>query len=103
MDSRSASTVVARLDHLIERRSLLIALVQAVARLMTMMGVLLLTLWSYSVWGSDESPLARLLFPGLLLLALGIAFGVIFDRLMTPIRRALRRYLKNLHKANQAK
>lgn len=58
---------------MVARRSILLGMGLALAQLLTLLGVLLLAAWSYAIWGSENSPLAELLWPALVVLALGAA------------------------------
>ena len=71
------------------RRSLWIGFAMAVARLVMFFGVVMLVAWSYSIWGSEQSPLAALLIPGLFFIGLSILLRVILSQLTHWLARLL--------------
>lgn len=72
----------------IEQRSAYLAFGMAVARFLTLLGVILLTMWSYSVWGSDTSPLALLLWPAIAILLVSLLLRSILHWVRRWIVRA---------------
>ena len=56
----------------VERRAVLLGMGLGFSRFLITMGVLAVVGWSYTVWGSAESPLRHLLRPGMALMILGV-------------------------------
>lgn len=74
----------ARLVRFAWKRCIAAAVLHGLARFFMLLGVLLLTAWSYTVWGNPASPLAVLFWPGLLLLAVAPLLGYATGRLLEP-------------------
>lgn len=68
-------------------RSVGAALAIAVSRFLALLGAMFLLFWSYSIWGSTTSPLAYLLVPGIVLIALAFALRIILHWLIRWTRR----------------
>jgi hypothetical protein len=85
----------------LQRRAFLAALLQAAGRFLTLLGVLALCGWSYSLWGSGETPLKSMLIPGLVLLAGGWVVGILFDKALGRVDHHLRAYLDGLEAARR--
>ncbi|MCC6547574.1 hypothetical protein IT570_10440 [Candidatus Sumerlaeota bacterium] len=71
------------------RRSLWIGLGMAIARLVMFFGVVMLVAWSYSIWGSEHSPLAGLLLPGLALIGVSLLMRFVLYELTRWLARLL--------------
>lgn len=95
---RQQQLLLAPVERLLRSRSILMAVLKAVGRFFSVLGTVLLTVWSYSIWGSAASPLSALLVPGLVCLLLGILTGVVLDRVRLAAQRLLRVYITLLEK-----
>jgi hypothetical protein len=91
--------VLWQLEGLLRRRALIAGLLKAAGRFLSLLGVLLLSAWSYSLWGSIDTPLRSLLIPGVVLLAGGWLLGVVLERTLRTLQGLLKHYLRGLEKA----
>lgn len=80
---------VSRFERILRRRALLAGLAQALSRFSMLLGVLLLVAWSYSIWGSEVSPLGALLVPAVVLMVLSILIRLVLGWVLRWIRRAV--------------
>lgn len=72
------------------RRSLAIGLVLATGRFLMLVGVLGMVAWSYSIWGSELSPLRHLLVPSLVMVAVSIVIRLALLKTVRWMGRAMR-------------
>ncbi len=75
-------------ERIVREMWLLAAALVVVVRLLRWTGVFCLLAWSYSVWGSPESPLRLLLVPGIVLLVVSLGLQYLQGRLVGKIYRA---------------
>ncbi|CAN5339747.1 hypothetical protein BH09SUM1_BH09SUM1_16190 [soil metagenome] len=87
---QSPHMIAARMQQIIRRRSFYIGLAIAGARFLNLLGFAMLVLWSYSLWGSETSPLASLLIPGIILIVISIALRILIVWLARWMGRATR-------------
>jgi len=85
-----------QLEGLLRRRSLVVGLLKAGSRFLTIVGTIMLCGWSYAHWGSEESPMRMLWWPGIALLVCGWIVGAILGHLLRRLQRLLRTYLQGL-------
>lgn len=71
-------------------RELLVGVASSLRQLLFILGLLLSVLWSYSVWGSEDSPLSRLLWAAIGCFALSFALWIGVRLSMGWLRRAAR-------------
>ncbi len=75
-------------ERIVREMWLVAALAVVVVRLLRWTGVFFLIAWSYSIWGSPESPLRFLLLPGLGLLVISLVLQYLQGRMLGWIYRA---------------
>jgi hypothetical protein len=84
------SAIPMRVSRAITWRSAIVGTALAISRFFLLSSLLLLTAWSYSLWGSENSPLRHLLFPALILLLLSLLIRLVIIEVMEWTHRAVR-------------
>ncbi|MBI1291595.1 hypothetical protein GC173_10180 [bacterium] len=104
MARSNAAELLWHLEALLRRRSLTAGILKAVGRFLSIVGVLMLCGWSYSLWGSAETPMKGLLIPGLVFLAGGWLVGITLERVLRTLQGQLKVYLRThaRHRASES-
>lgn len=71
-------------------RAIVSGMTLGLARSLNLLGLVLLVAWTYSRWGSERSPLAVLLWPALILIALSWLLRLTSRAWMPWMKRATR-------------
>lgn len=85
---RTGRQAIRHLSRALWRRSILSGLLLAVANFLMLLGVSLLTLFTYSLWGSEASPLRFLLWPAVGAMVLSVVLRIVVNRYMRLVHRA---------------
>lgn len=78
-----------RILRVMQARQLFVGLGLAVDWFFWLLGILLLTAWSYSVWGSASSPLRHLFWPGVGLMLVSVVIRLVLRGVMRWTHRTL--------------
>ena len=63
-------------------------MLMAIAKFFVLLGISLITLYSYALWGSESSPLRFFLWPGGISIVVGLILRIILSWYMRVIHRA---------------
>lgn len=85
---RTGRQAIRNLGRALRRRSILSGLLMAVAKFLVLLGISLVTLYSYALWGSESSPLRFLLWPGCGCIVAALVLRIVLSRYMRAIHRA---------------
>jgi sterol desaturase/sphingolipid hydroxylase (fatty acid hydroxylase superfamily) len=94
---REGRHMVRRLKRTLRRRSIVAGLALALSRFFLALGLVVLTLWSYALWGSTTTPLRVLLWPAIILLVAAVALRLFFHWYARVIHRAARIEQRRAH------
>ncbi len=88
--SRTASQVLTpcEIAKIVNRRSLAIGITFALCRFLNLVAAVLLLGWSYSIWGSPDTPMRALLYPAIGILVVSFLLRVGVQRLVAWTWRA---------------